>query len=274
MASSAQVGNNNSDALGGYVGIAQSIVIASLGVSSATVAFTYPQVAAISQGAIKADFGRLPALARVTMASQFGLKFFQFGVMRKCKRSLDRVSPNTGPLNSMVSYGITGVPMQSIMYNKYISDVYTFHGVTQAQKKLQPSQVAMNFYRTKLYPGIFWCFLRESCATGGGIAAGPYANALLVDFLGNNDYPKTYKFVCGLGCGAVTAGLTQWMHNTALTAGTMAEIGKEKPTTVAAFRKTISELGMSMFYQNYGRRMFVIAAASAVLNMCDIFRDP
>ena len=194
--------------------------------------------------------------------------------MRELKRSLDRASPGTGP-QLHATYGITGVPMQSIIYNRFISDTYKFHGVTtgNAMEEMPFIKRASYFYKTKLYPGIAWCFVRECCATGGGIAIGPYANEAFVEAIGNNDYPRLYKFGSGLACGAMTAFLTQWIHNTALKAGAMAELGKEKPTTIAAFRRVFAEQGFSMVYRNYPQRMLLISIASAVLNMCDIFRD-
>ena len=247
------------------------LAIASTLISIATVSFTYPQVTAVSKGMlpIPTPSGTMKILAR-TMPFQVPVKFGQFAVMRTMKHKLDEISPETKSLNTMVSYGSTGVPFQSILYNKCISDIYKFHnksapgnpGATWAES-------AKALYWTKVYPGIAWCFVRESCATGGALVLGPKIKPYVRQALGEEN-ETACRFVSGLCAGACTAFLTQWIHNTALTAGAMAELG-EKATTRASFTKAVNQLGTSIVYKNYGKRLLVIACASAVLNVFQIF---
>ena len=81
-----------------------------------------------------------------------------------------------------------------------------------------------------------------------------------------NDFTKLFS---GLFAGCVTALCTQWMHNTCLVAGAMAEMG-ERPTlmlTSHALAKAWKQLGFQIFYFNYTRRVGFIATSCAVLNV-------
>eukprot|EP01061_Rhynchopus_euleeides_P017073 TRINITY_DN28453_c0_g1_i1.p2 TRINITY_DN28453_c0_g1~~TRINITY_DN28453_c0_g1_i1.p2 ORF type:complete len:294 (+),score=92.70 TRINITY_DN28453_c0_g1_i1:84-884(+) len=248
-----------------------NLCIASTSVSVATVGFTYPQVITVSKGLLPppTSSATLAVLAR-TMPFQIPMKFCQFTCMRTLKFKLDDISPGTASLNTMVSYGTTGVPFQSVLYNQCISDIYKYHNASPPQLGGSTfADQAKSLFWKKVYPGIAWCFLRECCATGGALVLGPMLSPKYTELIGD-DYPVFVRFAGGLTAGACTAFLTQWLHNTCLTAGSMAEMG-ENPTTGAVIRRTYQNLGPSMIYRNYGRRMMVIACASASLNVFQLF---
>lgn len=267
---------------GNTLAVIGRIVAASASIASATVIFTYPQVVQLSNGALApVTLSSTARQFRVSMPFQFSAKFIQLGLMRQTKKQLDAFLPEQ--LSVMMAYGLTGVPMQSIIYNAFIADVYRVQnttGAAAAVKSTSATSGSMGSYRAaaadfvskKLYPGLAWCFIRESCATGGGLALGPYASLMLQDVVGDQ-YPKLTNFAAGLGCGAFTALCTQWLHNTCITAGTMAEVGPHYPTTMSSLRQVYQDQGVAMMYRNYGRRMFVIATATAALNTCEIFKD-
>jgi len=255
-----------------YAEITTRVGVAATIVSCATIAFTYPQVSALSKGVIPS-----PTLASTgglfvkAIGFQTVVKFAQYGLLREMKMWMDEsVSPSTPGMNTMFAYGVTGVPMQSVLYNRLISDVYHHHNASPPTSQLSGMAAVKDFYAKRIAPGIVWTFFRECGATGGGLVLGPDVRKELEKYVGTN-YPFATRFASGLIAGAICAFLTQWMHNSALKAGSMAEMG-EKPTTVSCISRVYQEMGLQLFYRNYGRRMMVIACASAVLNLCDIFR--
>eukprot|EP01060_Flectonema_neradi_P018102 TRINITY_DN2491_c0_g1_i1.p1 TRINITY_DN2491_c0_g1~~TRINITY_DN2491_c0_g1_i1.p1 ORF type:complete len:260 (+),score=18.16 TRINITY_DN2491_c0_g1_i1:55-834(+) len=254
-----------------YVDALPDLGVASTLISMATVSFTYPQVTAVSKGMLpKPTVMNTGALLVKTMPFQIPVKFAQFSLMRTMKLNLDAKSPETKGLNTMVSYGSTGVPFQSVLYNKCISDIYRYHEKSPPGIPGQSwAEGAKTLFWTKVYPGIAWCFIRESCATGGALVLGPKIKPYVQNIIGE-EKETACRFVSGLCAGACTAFMTQWIHNTALTAGAMAELG-EAPTTRASFTKAVTQLGPSIIYKNYGKRLIVIAIASAVLNVFTIF---
>eukprot|EP00906_Rhabdomonas_costata_P027338 RCo038839 len=255
-----------------YADLGARIGIAGTAVSCATIAFTYPQVSALSKGVIP-----VPTLASTgglfgkAIVFQTVVKISQYALLRELKMWMDQtVSPGTPGLNTMLAYGITGVPIQSVLYNRLISDIYHYHGASPPASKLSGLAAVKEFVAKKIAPGIVWTFIRECGATGGALVVGPEIRKEL-DKVAGTEYPAMNRFVSGLIAGAICAFLTQWMHNSALKAGSMAEMG-EKPTTLSCLKRVHSEMGMQLIYRNYGRRMMVIACASAVLNLCDIFK--
>ncbi|KAJ9451078.1 hypothetical protein DIPPA_16733 [Diplonema papillatum] len=249
-----------------------NIGIDSVAISLATVTFTYPQVVNVSRGVLPAvtNAATLSVVARA-MPFQIPVKFAQFSLMREVKFKLDEKSPATKGINTMVAYGSTGVPFQSVLYNQCISDIYKYHN--KSAPSLGGTGVlgtAKQLFWKKVYPGIFWCFLRECCATGGALVLGPAIAPHFAPYIGE-DRPVLVRFTSGLVAGWCTAFFTQWMHNTALTAGSMSELG-EKATTTASFRRAVTTLGVSLIYKNYLQRMMVIAIASSTLNTFPVFQ--
>ena len=251
--------------------VTPNLCIASTAVSLATVVFTYPQVVAVSKGVLpKPTLASTGAVAVKTMGFQVPVKFCQFTLMRALKFRLDDASPTTQPLNTMVAYGTTGVPFQSLLYNQCISDIYKHHNASPpALGGSGLAEQAKSLFWKKVYPGIAWCFIRECCATGGALVLGPKIAPHYEKIIGE-DKPVLVRFAGGLTAGACTAFLTQWLHNTCLTAGSMSEMG-ENPTTGAVIKRAYENMGTSMFYKNYARRMMVIACASASLNVFTLF---
>ena len=253
-----------------WSGVFPNLCVSATSISMATVAFTYPQLSTVSKGLLPPPtLGNTVKVLAKTMPFQIPVKFGQFSCMRWLKYRLDDASPGTKPLNTMVAYGTTGVPFQSVLYNQCIGDIYKFHGLSPPQLGgASLAEKAKTLFWKKVYPGIAWCFCRESCATGGALVLGPALMPIYEPYLG--EYPTLHRFTSGLTAGACTAFLTQWLHNTCLTAGSMAEMG-EDPATFAVLRRTYENLGTSMVYRNYGRRMIVIACASASLNVFPLF---
>jgi len=267
-----------SDTSGGFYAVwlrecGPRLLTAGIGVSLVTIDRTIPQVVATSGG-------RLPTMPFLTRARMCGLfipkqgvlKTGQFVAMREVKLSLDQYLPSS--LSTMLAYGLTGVPFQSVIYNTLISDTYKFHTG-------QAAGVNLREMARGVMPGIVWCFIRECCATGGGLYFGPILKQKVVSELeerGKAMPPElALRFSSGLVCGAFCALGTQWLHNATLTAGRMAAVGDTKGAphyTMSSMRGAYAELGGKMFYLNYPQRMMVIAGASAMLNLLDIFHRP
>eukprot|EP00755_Sulcionema_specki_P020827 Sspe_Gene.72893::Locus_43699_Transcript_1_1_Confidence_1.000_Length_803::g.72893::m.72893 len=229
-----------------YVEAVPNLAVTSTVISAATVGFTYPQVVAVSNGLLpKPSVSSMVGVFSRALGFQILGKYIQLSLMRHVKLELDEWSPNTKPLNTMLSYGSTGVPFQSMLYNQLIGDIYKYH------KLSPPTLPGGNFvekgralFMAKIYPGLFWCFLRESCATGGALVVGPSLRPHYEEALGH-DRPLLARFLSGLTAGFFTAFATQWLHNITLKAGSMSELG-ERPTTVACFRRAVSDLGVAL----------------------------
>jgi hypothetical protein len=256
--------------------ITPRVLVSGFVISAATVDRTAGQVIALSGGKLpQVTAADRFSLFRGLMPKQTAIKTLQMGCLREIKLWFDRLSPSTAGVNSMLAYAITGVPAQSILYNLIIAGTYHHFG---ASKPCTETGI-VHFYKRNIAPGIVWTFLREGMATGGGLWLGPMLRARLI---GNDpDHSNAFtklplplqRFCTGFAAGAFCAFGTQWMHNCALTAGSMAEC-KENPSTVSSFLRTYRNLGPAMIYVNYGRRVMIIAVASAVLNLMDIFHNP
>merc|ERR1712087_159520 len=126
-------------------------------------------------------------------------------------------------------------------------------------------------------PGLPWCFLREACSMGGGLALQPWVTRRLQAGLREYaiDPPEwLLRFFAGLATGACTGLATQWLHNTTLVAGRMYAAGDacEAPHyTLSSLRALSQEQGFRLFYMNYHQRVAVIAMGVAFLSTCDIF---
>jgi len=245
-------------------------------VGATTVDRTIPQIVRTSQGKLSGmTTGLRWSLFRRVIGKQAGVKTAQFSAMRETKLSLDKALGNPA-LSTMLAYGITGVPFQSLLYNMLIADTYRFRGLAATSMGS-----ASEFMRRTVAPGVLWCFIRECCATGGGIYFGGALHQLATEAALRRGMPeppeKLSRFACGLTAGAGCALFTQWLHNTALTAGRLSALdhATESPHyTVVSLRQAWRDLGPKMFYANYPQRMVVIAVASGTMNLCNIFRNP
>eukprot|EP00993_Chasmostoma_nieuportense_P003297 NODE_4023_length_855_cov_12.057692_g3866_i0.p1 GENE.NODE_4023_length_855_cov_12.057692_g3866_i0~~NODE_4023_length_855_cov_12.057692_g3866_i0.p1 ORF type:complete len:174 (-),score=54.66 NODE_4023_length_855_cov_12.057692_g3866_i0:332-811(-) len=133
----------------------QRVAIASCPVSLATVCFTYPQVTTLSKGLLpKANLLSLGGILKKSMASQWLLKAAQFLCLRELKLAMDGLSPNTSGLNTMLAYGITGVPAQSVLYNRLIADIFQYHNASKPSQ-LTGMEAAKDFFRKKNRPRHF-----------------------------------------------------------------------------------------------------------------------
>ncbi len=188
-------------------------------ISVITIDRTVPQ-------AVRTSNGVLPQVPRATLnklissqlAKQSLLKTMQFYFMRECKLTLQSKTGSDAS-STMIAYGLTGVPFQSLLYNLMISDTYTYFG------KSAGNRGAMQLMRETVLPGIFWCFIRESCATGGGLFLGgllsPKVQAFVNEQTGHKSQPGErpnfgVRFVTGVTCGGVCALATQWLNENIL----------------------------------------------------------
>ncbi len=214
-------------------------------ISAATIHRTVPQIQRTSNGILPySSNAQLNRIMLSQIVKQSLIKTMQFGMMRECKLHL-QAKTNNDALSTMLAYGITGVPFQSIMYNIMIRDTYKHFG--KAPPKLT--------LRNTIAPGILWCFLRESLATGGGLYLGGSLSPYLQQMMEKDYDPQrkpsfSTRFGTGLVCGATTALMTQWLHNTCLTAGRLATLGEPTQSphyTLVSLQKTYEELGKRMF---------------------------
>jgi hypothetical protein len=139
----------------------------------------------------------------------------------------------------------------------------------KAQRRTSVATMLLSFIRGNVIPGLAFSLVRECGATGTGIVLGPHVRAYLAPLLG--ELPVLLaKIISGIIAGMFTSFMTQWLHNNALRAGNMAQMGPI-PSSAAVLRQTWSELGVRMFYLNAERRIFSTATATAVLSVVDIF---
>ena len=243
-------------------------------VSSSTICFTYPQVIALSKNTLpKPIISNMYAVFKSTIMFQATLKTAQFGLMQELKNLLDQVT-DAKDTNVMLAYGITGVPFQSVLYNRLISDIYRHHGiggVSAARIPVPAVEAAKHFAMSKMYPGIAFAYVRECCATGGGLALAPRICTTLHElFPSLTDNRRTCSIASGITAGVFTGLCTQCVHNCALRAGAMADQG-QVAGTIDTVRLTWREMGVSMIYTGFFRRSLLVASSTTCLSICDIF---
>eukprot|EP01006_Ploeotia_vitrea_P023276 TRINITY_DN55716_c0_g2_i1.p1 TRINITY_DN55716_c0_g2~~TRINITY_DN55716_c0_g2_i1.p1 ORF type:complete len:270 (-),score=7.04 TRINITY_DN55716_c0_g2_i1:760-1569(-) len=241
-------------------------------VATSTILWTHPQVVNLSMG-------KLP---RPTISSHIGvfsrlivgqtvLKALQYVGLVELARLFDRLSPQTKALNTMVSYGATGSVLQTILYNRITSAVYRHYGVTR-----DSSSSFLTVIKKRIYPGFFWSFTRECCGAGGGLVLGPIIQNKLRSNKTTEQYvtthPSATRFFTGLIGGISTAVATQWMHNTCLKAGAMAELGNRVPTTLECLQTAIRDHGYSLLYRNAPKRVGAVSVAVAFVSWADIVK--
>jgi hypothetical protein len=216
-----------------------------------------------------ADFAARLAIVRKSILPQFSIKFAQMAIFREMKFALDELSPATSMLHAPIAWGVTNVPAQSSIYAMAIAETYKHNGV------VPPSKGGLSeFVRLKIMPGIWWTFLREGFATGGGMVLGPVIKEKLDEMSGNALPSWSTRFLGGLTAGYACAFATMLPHNCALTAARMAGQG-EKPTTMSCFQTLMREQGLTRaLYVNFPQRCAVIATVVAFLNMANVNAQP
>lgn len=147
--------------------------------------------------------------------------------------------------------------------------VDTCEALKQARGAVPLTVMAKRFLANNILPGLAFSFMRECGATGAGIVLGAHVRSFLAPVLGNLPVVLS-KIISGILAGMFTSLMTQWLHNNALRAGTMAQTGT-LPSTSAVLKQTWSELGFKMFYLNAERRVLSTATATSVLGVVDIF---
>jgi hypothetical protein len=252
-----------------------NIVGASALCSASIIEFTIPQIIRLSQAT--ADplpaaplFPHRAALMARLLGPQTVLTVAQFVAVRELRDAFDAAAgPST--LNFVAAYGLASVPLIAAKYNLIIGGVYAYSGRPAPAKAADggPIAAAAAFWRRKIAPGLLWSFLRDSCSVGGGITLGPLVSRRIAQVTG--DEGPAVRFTGGLIAGAGCGLATQLFHNTALTAGRMAETTGAPPGTVECLQRTLAEHGRRAFYLNFQFRVAIIAFWSAVLNVATPF---
>jgi len=243
---------------------------AALPIAAVTVERAIPQAVNLSNSVLPATgFASRMSIVGANLAPLFALKFVQLGAFRELRYFLDKYSENTKALHVPVAFGLTNVPVQSAMYGMSISGTWKYYD------KAPPSAGGIReFFRLKVFPGIWWTFLREGFATGGGLVLGPVLQKQIDAATNNQLSPFATKFSAGLVAGWIGAFATMLPHNCALTACRMAQQG-EKPTTMSCFRTVMKELGpFKALTLNFQHRCLFIAIVVGCLNAADVMQKP
>mmetsp|Transcript_5988 Transcript_5988/g.16083 ORF Transcript_5988/g.16083 Transcript_5988/m.16083 type:complete len:292 (+) Transcript_5988:74-949(+) len=243
---------------------------AALPIAIVTVERTIPQAVNLSAGLLpQCSAAARMNIVRSNIVPSFVLKFGQLAAFREMKFLMDAYSPATKAVHAPVAWGLTNVPVQSAMYGMAISGTYKHYG------KAPPTQGGVGeFIRLKVMPGIWWTFLREGFATGGGLTLGPVVQKQIDQATNNALSPFASKFTAGLLAGWACAFATMFPHNCALTASRMAQNG-ENPTTASCFRVVMKELGLfKALTLNFQQRCTVIAVVVGCLNTADVMARP
>lgn len=243
---------------------------AALPIQLVTVERTVPQAVNLSKGVLpQCDARARIGIACRTIAPQFSIKYAQLGCFREVKFLLDAQSPRTAALHNPVAWGVTNVPAQSVIYALAIADTYRHFG-----KSVGSTGGAAEFIRLRLLPGIWWTFLREGFATGGGLTIGPPLQRRFDEWSGGALPGWATKFSAGLLAGWACAFATMLPHNCALTAARMAQQG-ERPTTASCLRALLAEQGAARAATlNFQQRCAVIAVVVACLNTAQVLTRP
>jgi len=250
--------------------ICPRIVGAALPIQIVTVERTVPQAVNLSAGALPScSLQSRLAIVRQSIVPQFAIKFAQIACFRELKFALDESSPATKAVHAPLAWGVTNVPAQSAIYSMAIAKTYQHFGAAP------PDAGGMReFVRLKILPGIFWTFIREGFATGGGLMLGPKVQARLDDATGGALPSWGTKFLGGLLAGWTCAFATMLPHNCALTAARVAQQG-EQPTTLSSFRTLLREQGLARAATvNFQQRCVLIAVIVGCLNTANVLAHP
>ena len=267
---------------GAYLG---SMGVAAFGSGVLTIVFTTPQIVNLSQQTNlplpKSDISILKKHGRNifkrAIATQTLNKIIHFGSVRFVKQQFDKLpGGGLGKYNLNVAYGLIAVPVQAWAYNSLNAEVFQYFGQS---KPAQGSflKLASDFFRTKIRPGFFWNFLRDSNSVGGGLILGPIFAAKIAAMRRHGDQgdgaspAKSERLVGGLFAGIICGLGTQMFHNAALTAGRAAVLGTHLGT-IECMKRLWIENGFQCVFQGYHYRVAVIAGMSALLNLCEPFK--
>ena len=102
---------------------------------------------------------------------------------------------------------------------------------------------------------------------------GPVVSARLATATGSEAAGAPQRLAGGLLAGTACGLATQLFHNTALTAGRMAETGGTVPGTLECLRRVFEEHGRRAFYVNFPFRVAIIALWTAILNVTQPFEQ-
>jgi len=270
------------------------ISLASFLCSVSIIEYTIPQIVRLSQSSskplqpiwLKARF----ALLTKSIVPQTAITILQFGLVRELRDVLDNtIGPSR--YNISLAYGVASVPFIAGKYNLIQETVFN-HGITAATNTTTTSTTTpvstanQSFQNTiksiwtkKIQPGLLWSYLRDSGSIGGGIVLGPIVTSTILQYVENGKdgkniqtKPQPYqKFGGGLIAGCCTGLLTQLFHNTALTAGRIAEVENRTPTTMECLNRCIKEHGVRALYMNFRYRVAIIATWTAILNVTEPF---
>lgn len=258
-----------------------SIVASSVVCSAAIVEFTIPQVVKLSQATAQALppaplFPHRAAMFARFIGPQTALTVLQFGLVRELREVIDK-AVGWSPVNLSIAYGVASVPLITAKYNLIIAGVYKYNGVSNPQAPSAESylQTCTRFWRRNIQPGLLWSYLRDSGSVGGGVVLGPYVSARLAALTSDGREPSApsalHRFGGGLISGCCTGLATQWLHNTALTAGRMAEAAGKPPGTFECLQQTFAEHGSRTLYLNFQWRVAIIAFWTATLTLAGPF---
>lgn len=256
-----------------------NILAASFGAQVTIIEFTIPQVVALSQTTAQklpqaTFFPHRAKMFAQMIGPQTALTVLQFGLVRELREIIDQVK-GPSPFNLSLAYGAASVPFVAAKYNLIITDVYKYFGKSSPQQASDQSmmQTCCKFWQRNIQPGLLWSFIRDVSGTGGGIVMGPIAAAKVASMASGNETPsRPEKLAGGFLAGCVCGISTQWLHNTALTAGRMtAESGGVVPGAFQCLRQTFKERGLPMCFLNFHFRVMIIGIQSAILTLTGPF---
>jgi hypothetical protein len=256
--------------------VAPNIGVAAALCSASIIEFTIPQVTKLSQttpSPLPAAplFPHRASLFARMIGTQTALTAVQFAVVRELRDVIDSVA-GPSPINLSIAYGAGSVPFNALKYNLVIAGVYRYFERPPPAKppNESPLQAVARFWRRNIAPGLAWSFLRDCGAVGGGIVLGPVVSAKIATATDSDTVRAPHRFIGGFLAGATCGLATQLFHNTALTAGRMAELGPV-PGTVECLLRVFAEHGTRALYVNFQFRVAIIAAWTAILNTTQPF---
>ena len=268
------------------------IILSSLGCSASIISFTIPQIVRLSKSSSTPlkpfSFSKKVHLMSRNLGPQTAITALQFGLVRKLRDVLDQtVGPSR--FNISLAYGVASVPLIAAKYNLIQESVF-YHGtigsnnsrtgtvgtttttITETRKPWIISDKLVQFWSQKIQPGLLFSYLRDSGSIGGGIVLGPYITSKVMNNITNTEeIGPIHRFVGGLIAGCFTGLATQLFHNTALTAGRIAQVEKRTPNTIECLQNVIKEHGFAALYVNFRMRVLIIATWTAILNVTEPF---
>ena len=261
------------------------ITLASFLCSISIIEYTIPQIVRLSKSSAK-PLQAIPLSGRFALLSrnivpQTIITAVQFGLVRELRDALDHTL-GYSRYNVSLAYGVASVPLIAAKYNliqesTYHHDRTTVNGNSTSSRTSKSNTFTMNgalkFWARKIQPGLMWSYLRDTGSIGGGIVLGPVVTTKMLDVSNvDKEHAKPYhRFLGGLFAGCFTGLGTQLFHNTALTAGRIAEVEGRTPGTLECLRACLREHGVQALYVNIRFRVAIIATWTAILNVTEPF---